>query len=121
MTMKVFLLQSRFFTLATDWTSLPKWIAVPPFVYSAARLAPLSAFRLSKASRSGLAAWQEQSKLSVTKSLCKPARSPFKVSVYFAKYPGLERNLLGRSGWLRNLRLGLIDYDNLLYLSEYNS
>ncbi len=45
----------------------------------------------------------------------------FQSLVYFAKYPGLQRNLLGRRGWLRNLRLGLIDYDNLLYLSEYNS
>jgi len=41
--------------------------------------------------------------------------------VYFAKYPGLPRNILGRQGWLRNLRLGLIDYDNLLYLSAYDS
>jgi hypothetical protein len=38
----------------------------------------------------------------------------FQSTVYFAKYPGLPRNLLGRRGWLRNLRLGLIDYDNLL-------
>jgi hypothetical protein len=45
----------------------------------------------------------------------------FQSTVYFAKYPGLPRNLLGRRGWLRNLRLGLIDYDNLLYLSAYNS
>ncbi|MBS1787686.1 MAG: hypothetical protein JST85_08190 [Acidobacteria bacterium] len=36
----------------------------------------------------------------------------FQSIVYFAKYPGLPRNLLGRRGWLRNLRLGLIDYDN---------
>lgn len=36
--------------------------------------------------------------------------------VYFAKHPGLPRNLLGRQGWLRNLKLGLIDYENLLYL-----
>ena len=41
--------------------------------------------------------------------------------VYFAKYPGLPRNLLGRQGWLRNLRLGVIDYDNLLYLSHYSA
>ena len=41
--------------------------------------------------------------------------------VYFAKHPGLQRNLLGRRGWLRNFRLAVIDYDNLLYLSEYNS
>lgn len=45
----------------------------------------------------------------------------FQSLVYFAKYPGLPRNLLGRRGWLRNLRLGLIDYDNLLYLSAYDS
>ncbi len=45
----------------------------------------------------------------------------FQSTVYFAKYPGLPRNLLGRRGWLRNLRLGLIDYDNLLYLSAYDS
>lgn len=45
----------------------------------------------------------------------------FQSLVYFARYPGLPRNLLGRRGWLRNLRLGLIDYDNLLYLSDYDS
>jgi hypothetical protein len=45
----------------------------------------------------------------------------FQSFVYFAKYPNLPRNLLGRRGWLRNLRLGLIDYDNLLYLSAYEA
>jgi hypothetical protein len=45
----------------------------------------------------------------------------FQSLVYFAKYPGLQRNLLGRRGWLRNLRLAVIDYDNVLYLSEYNA
>lgn len=45
----------------------------------------------------------------------------FQSTVYFAKYPGVQRNLLGRQGWLRNLRLAIIDYDNLLYLSDYNS
>lgn len=45
----------------------------------------------------------------------------FQSLVYFAKYPGLQRNLLGRRGWLRNLRLALIDYDNVLFLSEYNA
>jgi hypothetical protein len=45
----------------------------------------------------------------------------FQSTVYFAKYPGLPRNLLGRRGWLRNLRMALIDYDNLLYLSAYDS
>ncbi len=45
----------------------------------------------------------------------------FQSFVYFAKYPDLPRNLLGRQGWLRNLKLGLIDYDNLLYLGAYGS
>ena len=45
----------------------------------------------------------------------------FQSFVYFAKYPGLQRNLLGRQGGLRNLKVGLIDYDNLLYLSAYDS
>lgn len=45
----------------------------------------------------------------------------FQRVVYFAKHPGLQRNLLGRRGWLRNLKLAVIDYDNLLYLSAYVS
>ncbi len=44
----------------------------------------------------------------------------FQSVVYFAKYPGLPRNLLGRTGWLDRLRLALIHYDNLLYYDEYN-
>ena len=45
----------------------------------------------------------------------------FESLVYFAKYLNLPRNLLGRQGWLRKLRLAVIDYDNLLYLSGYDS
>ncbi|MGE0129607.1 MAG: hypothetical protein AB7U82_16130 [Blastocatellales bacterium] len=45
----------------------------------------------------------------------------FQSIVYFAQHPNLPRNLLGRQGWLRNLKLGVIDYDNLLYLSAYGS
>jgi hypothetical protein len=45
----------------------------------------------------------------------------FQSVVYFAKYPNLRRNLLGRQGWLRKLRMAIIDYDNLLYLSAYDS
>ena len=45
----------------------------------------------------------------------------FQSIVYFAKHPGLSRNLLGRQGWLRNLKLAVIDYDSLLYLSAYES
>ena len=42
------------------------------------------------------------------------------IETYFAKYPGLPRNILGRQGWLRNLRMAVIDYDSLLYLSAYD-
>lgn len=45
----------------------------------------------------------------------------FESLVYFAKYPGLPRNILGRRGWLRNLKLAVVDYDNLLYLSAHDS
>jgi hypothetical protein len=43
----------------------------------------------------------------------------FDTVVYFAKHPGLPRNFLGRQGWLRNVRLGLVDYENTLYLAKY--
>ena len=42
----------------------------------------------------------------------------FESMVYFAKYPGLRRNLLGRNGWLRKLRFGLVEYDSTVYLSQ---
>lgn len=53
----------------------------------------------------------------VTLQTCDLAFTGF---VYFAKHPGLRRNLLGRQGWLRQLRIGIVDYDNLLYLSRYD-
>jgi hypothetical protein len=45
----------------------------------------------------------------------------FDTIVYFAKDPGFNRNLLGRHGWLQRLRMGLVDYDGMLYLSRYGS
>ncbi|HWQ33097.1 MAG TPA: hypothetical protein VNQ79_09595 [Blastocatellia bacterium] len=44
----------------------------------------------------------------------------FEVMVYFAAHQGMTRNLLGRHGWLEQVRLGLVDHDELLYLSPYN-
>jgi len=35
----------------------------------------------------------------------------FESFVYFAKHTGLQRNLLGRVGFLRKLRFGLIEYE----------
>jgi len=44
----------------------------------------------------------------------------FQSVIYFSKYQGLPRNLLGRVGWLRQLRLAIIDYECKLYLSRYS-
>lgn len=44
----------------------------------------------------------------------------FQVVVYFAADYGLARNLLGRNGWLQQVRLGLCDYDEMLYVSAYD-
>ena len=38
--------------------------------------------------------------------------------VYFAKYPGLRRNLLGWNGWLSKLRFGLVEMDSTVFLSR---
>ena len=38
----------------------------------------------------------------------------------FAKDTNLPRNLLGRQGWLRLVRLAVVDYDEELYLSPYD-
>ena len=43
----------------------------------------------------------------------------FEVMVYFAAHEGLPRNVLGRRGWLDQVRLGLVDHDGRLYLSGY--
>lgn len=44
----------------------------------------------------------------------------FDTMVYFAAKEELRRNVLGRRGWLEQVRIGLIDYDRALYLSRYN-
>lgn len=41
-------------------------------------------------------------------------------TVYFAKEESFTRNVLGRQGWLDRVKLGLIDYEGKLFLSEYN-
>lgn len=41
-------------------------------------------------------------------------------TVYFAVEDHFPINVLGRVGWLNRLRLGLIDYDGRLFLSEYD-
>ena len=44
----------------------------------------------------------------------------FDSTVYFAKEESFTRNVLGRQGWLDRVKLGLIDYEGRLFLSEYN-
>jgi len=41
-------------------------------------------------------------------------------TVYFAERYGLERNLLGKFGWLQQVRLGIVDYNEEIYLSAYD-
>jgi hypothetical protein len=40
--------------------------------------------------------------------------------VYFFGDENIEKNVLGRTGWLDRIRLGLIDYDCELYLAAYD-
>jgi hypothetical protein len=40
--------------------------------------------------------------------------------VYFFADDQINRNLLGRTGWLDRVRLGLVEYDRQLYLAPYD-
>ena len=53
----------------------------------------------------------------VTLSVCD---FEFDSTVFFAAEENIKRNVLGRHGWLNKIRLGLVDYDGLLYLSSYD-
>ena len=44
----------------------------------------------------------------------------FESMVYFFADPRVNKNLLGRTGWLDRIRFGLVEYDNLLYLVAYD-
>jgi hypothetical protein len=41
-------------------------------------------------------------------------------TVYFFADPDIGRNVLGRRGWLDRLRFGLEDYDQYVYIADYN-
>lgn len=45
----------------------------------------------------------------------------FESMVYFFADERIKRNLLGRAGWLDRVRLGLVDYDRVLYLAGYDT
>jgi hypothetical protein len=40
--------------------------------------------------------------------------------VYFAAHESFTRNVLGRRGWLDQVRLGIVEYEGKLYLSCYD-
>ena len=42
-------------------------------------------------------------------------------TVYFAESEYFDRNVLGRIGWLDRVKLGLIDQEGKLFLSEYTN
>jgi len=41
-------------------------------------------------------------------------------TVYFAEDPAMPRDVLGQTGWLDRMRLGLVDHDRQLYPSHYD-
>jgi hypothetical protein len=45
----------------------------------------------------------------------------FPTVVFFAQDPTFSRNFLGRSAWLDRLRIGIVDYDRMLFVSLYQS
>jgi hypothetical protein len=45
----------------------------------------------------------------------------FSATVFFAQDVAFSRNFLGRSGWLDRLRIAIIDYNRMLFLSPYQS
>ena len=44
----------------------------------------------------------------------------FESVVYFLADERINKNLLGRLGWLDRIRLGLIDHDGVLYVASYD-
>jgi hypothetical protein len=44
----------------------------------------------------------------------------FEAMVYFAKEESYGRNVLGRRGWLDQVRVGIVEYESKLYLSRYD-
>ena len=40
--------------------------------------------------------------------------------VYFFADEAITKSVLGRTGWLDRIRLGIVDYDRTLYLAAYD-
>lgn len=41
--------------------------------------------------------------------------------VYFFADEEINKNVLGRAGWLDRVRVGLVDHDSMLYVAPYNA
>jgi hypothetical protein len=41
-------------------------------------------------------------------------------TAYFYADPTIGRNVLGRRGWLDRIRFGLVEYEQFVYLADYN-
>ncbi|MGI8639125.1 MAG: hypothetical protein ACR2MG_04155 [Pyrinomonadaceae bacterium] len=48
------------------------------------------------------------------------AEIQFSSTVFFYAQDEFRRNVLGRTGWLNKLKIGIIDYDGKFYLSHYD-
>ncbi len=44
----------------------------------------------------------------------------FDMTAYFAAMPAFRRNVLGRRGWMQQLKLGIVDYEGKLYVGRYD-
>jgi len=44
----------------------------------------------------------------------------FRLTGYFYEAPEIRRNLLGRGGWLQQVKIGIVDYEQALYLNRYD-
>ncbi len=44
----------------------------------------------------------------------------FDVTVFFAEKMGFGRNVLGRLGWMQQLKLGIVDYEGKLFVGRYD-
>ncbi|HKV39234.1 MAG TPA: hypothetical protein VJX67_08475 [Blastocatellia bacterium] len=44
----------------------------------------------------------------------------FDVTVYFATPQSFARDVLGRRGWLDQVRAGIVEYESKLYISRYD-
>jgi hypothetical protein len=48
-----------------------------------------------------------------------PLGIEFSAAVFFAEDPAFHKSFVGRTGWLDRLRVGIVDYDRMLFLGAY--